>query len=164
MCFLNQHFQQQFFGSTVKCVAYFYYSNLPNLHLGTCKADQSSLSTPTISSSNTIQFLISFVVCANGIRLKTRNEEKESGNKCGQIGRFLKILDYNFSYKSSPQKWGTLGLIKTSLLKKTAVVTFWSTFETIWATFYYFIWSHCCQRTIKTRSSVGRYSSMGQGK
>ena len=43
-----------------------------------------------------------------------------------QTGRFLKVLAYKFSYKSSPNiSWGFLHFLENIILSNTAVATFW---------------------------------------
>ena len=39
-------------------------------------------------------------------------------------------------------------ILKALLLSKTAVTTYWASFEKNWATFYFSIWSHCSHTTL----------------
>ena len=76
---------------------------------------------------------------------------KNTTHQCDQIGLFLKYPCDNISYKSSPNKWWRfkMGLLNVN----TAVATFWGTVWKNWATFYFSIWSHCCNPSPSSFSS-----------
>ena len=70
--------------------------------------------------------------------------------QCGQIGRFLKILVINLLTKVSKIFFEILGnFMKPCNLTKMAVVTFWVPHRKFWATFYFYIWSHCSQSKLQ---------------
>jgi len=65
-------------------------------------------------------------------------------DQCDQIVRFLKVAGEKYSYISSLNIRRVLGYLKNITFQvKTNVITFWPTFGNIWATFYFYICSHC---------------------
>ena len=64
----------------------------------------------------------------------------EGRHQCDRIGQILKVVGYNFSYKSSPN----IHQLKKAPLKHITFwvcipteITFWATFGNIWATFLF---------------------------
>ena len=66
------------------------------------------------------------------------------GAQCDQIVRFFKFSVKNLPTKVAQIFGQFLGCLEKHYIKvKTALVTLWATFGSIWATFNFNIWSHC---------------------